>query len=105
MSKYTPHSKSNPTPNEEWESFWKPLCTNGDGSLNLEAIKNELSDYSFLLEQVPTVYENVSGGRISKPNTYAFEVVAAADELYDAKYTEGYQDALEEHGIEEPTNA
>jgi len=93
-----------PTAQEVYDEFWKELVENEDGTLNAEAVRNELSDYKFLIEQVPLVYDSVSGGRISKPNTYALEVINAANELYDAKYTEGYEDALEEHGIKVPEN-
>lgn len=87
---------------EVYDEFWKELVENEDGTLNKEAIQNELYDFKFLIEQVPLVYDNVTGGRISKPNTYASEVINAADDLYDAKYTEGYEDALEEYGIQVP---
>lgn len=87
------------TPEENWKEFWKDLCTNKDGSINLEAIKNELSDYSFLLDQVPLVYDSVTGGRISKPNTYAFEVIAQADERWNEGYDQGYKDAKDELGL------
>ncbi len=42
----------------------------------------ELETFSFLLDQVPRVYEDVTGGQISKVSTYAFEVVnQAADAM------------------------
>jgi hypothetical protein len=65
----------NKSTKELWEEFWKPICTHPNGSINLEQIKKELADYSFLLEQVPKVYEEVSG--LSKVNYKAEDVIKA----------------------------
>lgn len=62
------------TVEEVYKDFWKPLVEI-DGEINVEAVKNELHDFHHMLEEVPKVYMEVSGGRISKPNTYAFEVI------------------------------
>ncbi len=48
---------------EEWNDFWKEICTNEDGALKLEQIKKELSDFKFMIDNVPTVYEEVTGNR------------------------------------------
>jgi len=49
-----------------WTESWKPLVTNDDGSLNLDALKAELSDYATLMDFVPRVYMHAMSGRISK---------------------------------------
>ncbi|MGG1652265.1 hypothetical protein ABHN03_03960 [Paenibacillus sp. NRS-1775] len=56
-----------------WEEKWKEICTNEDGSLNLDQIQREFADYSFMLDQVPKVYGEVAG--LSKPNAYAGAVI------------------------------
>lgn len=64
---------ANITHQEIWEEKWKDICSNNDGSVNLDQIQRELFDYAFLLEQVPQVYCEVAG--LSKPNAYAGAVI------------------------------
>lgn len=81
---------------ERYEEFWKEIVENPDGTLNLDAIKAELHDYWFLLEQVPQVYMHITGDMLSKPNYYASAVIQVADE-----YTQRLIDeAFEDEGIE-----
>ncbi|QNR65385.1 hypothetical protein IAQ67_15945 [Paenibacillus peoriae] len=61
------------THQEVWEGEWKDICTNEDGTVNLDQIQRELFDYAFILDQVPKVYEEVAG--LSKPNAYANSVI------------------------------
>lgn len=60
---------------EVYDEFWKNIVENEDGTLNAEQIKKELSDYYFMLEEVPKVYDDVTEGRIGNPMTYASEVI------------------------------
>ena len=68
------------TAEEAWSDRWADIVLNEDGSINLEQVKKELSDYSFLLDQVPRVYAHVTNNKISKPNTHAYEVMVLADD-------------------------
>lgn len=68
---------------QKWEEVWKEICTNADGSINLDQIKRELYDFSIVMHNVSQVYDHITGGRISKPNTDAGAVVQVADEYYD----------------------
>lgn len=65
-----------------FKSFWAEIVCNPDGTLNMDAVQRELADYYFMLQEVPKVYDHVTGGAVSKPNTYAFEVNLVADEHY-----------------------
>lgn len=65
-----------------FKDFWKELVCNQDGTLNMDAVQRELADYYFMPQEVPKVYDHVTGGVVSKPNTYAFEVNLVADEHY-----------------------
>ena len=81
-----------------FQEFWVPIIFNlrngtRTGKLNLEQLKKELFDYYNLLNEVPKVYDHVTGGLISKPNTKAFEVIAAADN----RMNEFVEDAVREH--------
>src|SRR5690606_25004895 len=51
-----------------------------DGEPTPNSIAAEMADYKMLLEEVPLVYDHVSGGRISKPLTKAFEVIREHDQ-------------------------
>ena len=81
-----------------YEEYWKDLVET-DGQLDKDKVMRELSDYKFMLEQVPLVYMHVSGGRISKPNTYAFEVNQQADEWCDRFIEEALEDEAASHDI------
>ena len=65
-----------------YKDLWEDLVCNPDGTLNMDAVQRELADYYFMLQEVPKVYDHVTGGAVSKPNTYAFEVNLVADEHY-----------------------
>ena len=53
-----------------FKDFWTEIVCNPDGTLNMDAVQRELADYYFMLQEVPKVYDHVTGGAISKPNTY-----------------------------------
>ena len=80
---------------DDW-AFWKDLVCNEDGTLNLQKVKGELHDYGVILDQVREVYDHVSGGRISKPNTLAYEVCAAADDHYAKHFAEIHSEQEDE---------
>lgn len=50
-----------------YQENWKEIIEK-DGKVDLEQVKKELRDFSFMLEQVPLVYSEVSKGLLSKPN-------------------------------------
>lgn len=58
-----------------WEDFWKDIVCNEDGSINIEQVKKELSDFHFILEQIPKVYCHITNGTLSKPNYKAETVI------------------------------
>jgi hypothetical protein len=71
--------------NKEWESFWKEHVCNPDGTINLEQLKKELYDFSFVMEQVPKVYCHITGGKLSKVMYPAKTVISVADEYFKEK--------------------
>lgn len=78
---------------ETYQDYWKGLVET-DGKLDPDKVMRELHDYKFMLDQVPKVYCHVSGGMISKPNTYAFEVINKHDEQREKDIEEAIK---EEH--------
>lgn len=69
---------------QEWE-FWKTIVCNEDGTINVEQLKKELRDYSFMLHEVPKVYIEVTGRTLSKPHYYAESVIKVFKEKYGDK--------------------
>jgi|SRR3990167_2098966 len=55
---------------ERWNWLYK------DGKLDEKAVLKEISDYDFILEEVPRVYCEITGGLLSKLN-YRAEVILA----------------------------
>lgn len=66
-----------------YNDFWKDLVEDDNGSLNRDKVMRELADYHNVMQQVSLVYDDITGGRISKPNTMAFEVIGVAQERID----------------------
>ena len=63
-----------------YETFWKDLVENLDGTINKDRLIRELSDYYWLISSVSLVYDHVTGGKISKPNTLPETVIVEADD-------------------------
>ena len=51
---------------ESWNTFWQGIILNEDGSINLDQVKCELADFRVLIDNVPMVYDHVTGGQCSK---------------------------------------
>ena len=74
--------------------FWKKWVY--PKGATAKQVQNELADYYMILEQVTQVYSELTGGRISKPNTMAFEVIGQANELVEAAIKEYCAEETEE---------
>lgn len=73
-----------PDEREAAREYWRDIIYTPDGALDEDAVLRELIDYKFILEQVPLVYDALTGGLLSKPTYYARDVISAAE-----TYTEG----------------
>lgn len=67
---------------KHYQEFWKPIVENPDGSLNIEQVKKELSDFKMVMDGASKVYDQITGSRISKPNTDPDTVLSYAEEHY-----------------------
>lgn len=81
-----------------YASFWKDLVEK-NGKLNKDQIMRELSDYYFLLEEVPKVYDAISGGRLSYPNYFSDVMIGQFEERCQESYEQGRQEVKEEYGL------
>jgi hypothetical protein len=64
-----------------WQEFWADLVA-PDGTVDVDQVKKELHDYAFMLREVPKVYCELTGNRLSKPHYDADVVIREHDEVY-----------------------
>lgn len=78
--------------------FWGPLIWDDQrtGRINLDALARELFDYYTMMNDVSRVYDSVTFGKISKPNTDPRYVIQEAEQRLMDAYAEGRVDGLEE---------
>jgi hypothetical protein len=93
-----PHMDDAQTPDQAWE-FWRPLVCNPDGSLNEEAVRNELSDFSMLMRFYSVVLCEVTGGHISKTNTHPSAVVSVFSDYLTERIEEAVREETESRGV------
>ena len=65
-----------------YQEFWKDIVENEDGTLNVEQVKKELADFSMVMKNCSSAYEEMSGSLITKPNTYFSEVLKIFQEKF-----------------------
>lgn len=85
---------------KEAGGFWRGVFDSITDKTDREKIEAELSDYHFVMQQVPDVYMHITGGKMSKCNYYAHAVIAEADE-YSEKFTNKAADEARRNAIEE----
>lgn len=83
-----PHNEY-PDPEQEWQRFWAEIVA-PDGEINVEQVKKELADYSFLMAQASEVYCYFAN--LSKTNYSAQTIIDA----YEDRSEKAIDDAVEE---------
>ena len=81
---------------KDWEDFWKEIVTDEDGNVDLDQIQKELSDYSYMLEEVPKVYCAITNNTLSKPFYKAETVITMAQDIQTEEYKDWFKDEVEE---------
>jgi hypothetical protein len=79
-------------PDKEARAFWKRAY---EDEITAQDIANELSDMYILIDNVPKVYMAVTGGKLSKPNYYAHEVIGEFEDYLSKMVDERVKDELE----------
>lgn len=87
--------KSDKDISEEYDSFWKQIVENKDGTINLDQLKKELSDYSLLLDNVPKVYMDITNDRISKPFTDISVVISQYEQILEERIADAIEEFLQ----------
>jgi len=70
---------------EKNKQFWDDIILNKDGTVNIEQVYKELSDFSTAVEHCEEVYDYMSWWRISKCMTYPKEVINIFEDRYVEK--------------------
>lgn len=70
---------------EVYETFWKEIITNKDGTMNIDKLKAELLDFYNMINEVSIVYSAVTGCMFSKPTWSADTVLLFFDERFGSK--------------------
>lgn len=82
-----------------FREFWQEIvCPNGEW--DLEQVKRELFDFHTVIQEVSKVYDDVTMGMFSKPDTRAEFVIDRVRELAQRDV----DDALKEMAEEQNTN-
>lgn len=87
-----------------WHTFWRDIILDNEGEIDVDQLKRELCDFHFMIDNTTRVFSEVSGHRISKPNTHADAVIGEFNNVL-AEHSEFVkQDLLELiEGVEDPT--
>ena len=77
------------------DEFWDDILVK-DGKIDIEQLKKELSDFYYIIQNVPEVYCEITGNRISKPYTEAAVVLDYYREYLDESIKEAFNDFIED---------
>jgi hypothetical protein len=83
---------SEPEVEQIFDEFWRDIVM-PNGVLDLDQVKRELFDYHMILGEVPKVYDAVTGGRISKPNTVADAVIGEFESYLERQIEDAMREA------------
>lgn len=85
-------------PQERWDNFWKDILELPDGSIDVEQLKKELSDFSQLMYSVSIIMDEVTGGMVSNPLTDPDVVISLHNDYVNRMCEEYVEDYKEEIG-------
>ena len=71
---------------KESDKFWDEIFSEEDYPFNKENAYKELKDYYFVLEQLPKIYMEITGGTLSKTTYFASSVIEAYNDSLDRYY-------------------
>jgi hypothetical protein len=80
---------------QTWEEFWRDIVA-PDGTVNLDQVKRELHDFRQIIKDLSRLYMEVTGGRVSKPNTDVGVVLDLAEEHCKRQVAQALRNLAEE---------
>jgi hypothetical protein len=87
----------------DFDRFWRPLVTDKYGALDVEKIARELGDYRVVMNEVSTVYDELTNGRFSKPNTASGYIIERAHEVETEDFADMLCEAIADEDDEDLT--
>jgi hypothetical protein len=91
-----PTVRANKDVEEVWDEFWKHIVTVEGKGVSLGAIKKELYDYYVVLQNVPKVYMEITGGYMSKPFYDASDVLSRYSDHVEDLVKDAIKEAMED---------
>ena len=73
---------------KESDKYWDDIFNKEDYPFNKENVYKELSDYYFVLNQIPKIYMEITGGTLSKTTYFASSVIEAYNDALYRYYDE-----------------
>jgi hypothetical protein len=83
---------------QSFDTYWRDIVCDPDGSLNLDKVARELADALTLQNSLTEVYSAVSNGAVSKPFTLPSVVIGLHEEACMREADEAVADLIEEIG-------
>ena len=77
-----------------WEEFQREIVIDKNGDINLDQIKKELYDFKEAIDNVPKVYEHVTGRKFCELTYNSDVVIGFADEHYSELINEIIKDDI-----------
>lgn len=77
-----------------FDEFWIGIVTDDQGSLDVEKVKAELSDFHTVIEQVTDVYLNITNGKFSKLTYDSDVIVSEVEKLQSKEISEAATEAV-----------
>lgn len=75
------HNDKVPDYIREYEDHWKKIVEHPNGTINMDQLARELADCSMYMRHLSEIYDYVTHGRVSKPNTLPSAVIEIIEEL------------------------
>lgn len=79
-----------------WKDFWEEILVKEDGSIDLEQLKKELSDFYVLIHYIPEIYCEITGGMVSKHMTAPSAVLSCYRNQLEDQYEYAREEVTEE---------
>lgn len=81
---------------ENWNSVWKKILENPDGSINKEQLKLELMDFANLIHRMTTLTCEITGHRLSYPTYPVKTILEVHEQVKEEAIEQQKKDDLED---------
>lgn len=79
----------------EQKLFWSEIICFKDGTISEANLYAELFDFFRIMNSASIVYDHVTCGRVSKPNTHHADVISVADECLENQINDAVLEVLD----------